>query len=134
MDQLQIDEIVQRIDSSFGKEPPFSARALTEDDLETLERVFGDVGYQDYLEDQANRQIIRVYLTNAVILGFLPEQRIDNYSSQVESNDGRAALSLHMLMNSVEDADKLPLEPRLEELKPARPGPGSPPHLQVVRT
>ncbi len=134
MDQLQIDEIVERIDSSFGKEPPFSARALTEDDLETLERVFGDVGYQDYLEDQANRKIIRVYLTNAAILGVLPEQRIDNYSSQVESNEGRAALSLHMLMNSVEDADKLPLEPRLEELKSARPGPGSPPNLHVVRT
>jgi hypothetical protein len=134
VDQLQIDEIVQRIDSSFGKEPPFSARALTEDDLATLERVFGDVGYQDYLEDQANRQIIRVYLTNAVILGFLPEQRIDKYSSQVESNEGRAALSLHMLMNSVEDASTLPQEPRLEELKPTRPGPGCPPHLQVVRT
>ena len=103
-------------------------------DLATLERVFGDVGYQDYLEDQANRQIIRVYLTNAVILGFLPEQRIDKYSSQVESNEGRAALSLHMLMNSVEDASTLPLEPRLEELKPARPGPGCAPHLQVVRT
>jgi hypothetical protein len=134
VDQLRIDEIVQRIDSSFGEEPPFSARALTEDDLETLERVFGDVGYQDYLEDQANRQIIRVYLTNAAILGVLPEQRIDNYSSQVESNEGRAALSLHMLMNSVEDADRLPLEPRLEELKSARSGPGSPPNLRVVRT
>ena len=134
MDQLQIDEIVQRIDSSFGKEPTFSARALTEQDLEALERVFGDVGYQDYLDDQANRQIIRTYLTNAVILGFLPEQRIDNYSRQVESNEGRAALSLHILMNSVEDAGKLSVEPRLEELKPGRPGPDSSPYLQVVRT
>jgi hypothetical protein len=133
LDQLQIDNIVQKIDCSFGEELPFSDRKLTENDVQVLQQVFGDGGYQDYLDDQANRQIIRVFLTNAVILGFLPEQRINAYSHQVESREGRAALSLHILMTSVEDADTLPIEPEPEALKNLRPEPGSPPHLRVIR-
>ena len=133
LDQLQIDNIVQKIDSSFGEELPFSDRALTETDVQVLQQVFGDGGYQDYLDDQANRQIIRVFLTNAVILGFLPEQRINAYSHQVKSREGRAALSLHILMTSVEDADTLPIEPEPESLKNLRAEPGSPPHLRVIR-
>ncbi|MEH6589342.1 MAG: hypothetical protein V7746_03740 [Halioglobus sp.] len=130
MDQLRIDEIVQRIDSSLGEELPFSARALPQQDLAVLQRLFGDTGYQDYLDDQTNRQIIRVYLTNAVVLGYLPEKKIEAYSQQVETREGRAALSLHILMSSVEDAADLPVT---EELQKLRPEPGSPPHLTVIR-
>lgn len=134
MDQLNIDRIVEQIDSSLGEELPFSARSLTEADIAVLRRVFGDVGYQDYLDDQANRQIIRTYLTNAVIMGFLPESRIDTYSQQVETSAGRAALSLHILMNSVEDAANLPLDSGPEQLKSLHLEPGSPPHLRIIRT
>jgi hypothetical protein len=130
VDQLRIDEIVQRIDSSLGQELPFSARALSQEDLAVLQRLFGDVGYQDYLDDQTNRQIIRVYLTNAVVLGYLPEKKIEVYSRQVETREGRAALSLHILMNSVEDAANLPVN---EELQNLHAEPGSPPHLTVIR-
>lgn len=132
MDQLQIDNIVRRIDRSFGEELPFIARALTETDIEVLQRIFGDEGYQRYLDDQANRQIIRVYLTNAIILGFIPESRIDTYAHQVETSEGRAALSLHMLMSSVEEAANLPVDPEPEELKSLRPEPDSPPHLRII--
>jgi hypothetical protein len=130
VDQLRIDEIVQRIDSSLGQELPFSARTLSQEDLAVLRRLFGDVGYQDYLDDQTNRQIIRVYLTNAVVLGYLPEKKIEAYSRQVETREGRAALSLHILMSSVEDAANLPMN---EELQNLHPEPGSPPHLTVIR-
>ena len=132
MDQLQIDNIVQRIERSFGEELPFSARVMTETDLEVLQRVFGDEGFQDYLDDQTNRQIIRVYLTNAIILGFIPESRIDDYAHQVETREGRAALSLHMLMSSVEEAGNLPVSLEPEELKSLRPDPDSPPHLRII--
>lgn len=132
MDQLQIDNIVRRIDRSFGEELPFIARALSETDIEVLHRIFGDEGYQKYLDDQANRQIIRVYLTNAIILGFIPESRIDAYAHQVETSEGRAALSLHMLMSSVEEAGNLPVDPEPEELKSLRPDPDSPPHLRII--
>ncbi|MFK8047240.1 MAG: hypothetical protein AB8B81_02280 [Halioglobus sp.] len=134
MDQLQIDDIVRRIDGSFGEELPFSGRALTENDIEVLQRIFGDGGFQDYLDDQANRQIIRVYLTNAIILGFLPEMQVEDYSHQIESREGRAALSLHILMNSVEDAHTLPVETDPENLKKLRAERGSPPHLRVIRS
>jgi hypothetical protein len=134
VDQLHINEIVEQIDVSFGKELAFSARALTETDIDVLQRAFGDVGYLDYLDDQANRQIIRMYLTNAVILGFLPKKRLEAYSRLIATKEGRSALSLHFLMNSVEDADKLPLDPEPEKLSNLRPEPGSPPHLRVIRS
>ncbi|MEH6580638.1 MAG: hypothetical protein V7754_01790 [Halioglobus sp.] len=133
MDQLKIDELIERIDHSLGEELPFSARRLTPTDTEVLQRVFGDLGYQDYLDDQANRQIIRIYLTNAVILGFLPERRIDAYSKQVGTREGRAALSLHILMSSVEDAANIPLDLEPENLKSLLPEPGSPPDLKLIR-
>jgi len=133
VDQLQIDDIVRRIDGSFGEELPFSGRALTENDIEVLQRIFGDGGFQDYLDDQANRQIIRVYLTNAIILGFLPEMQVADYSRQIETREGRAALALHILMSSVEDAHTLPVEAEPESLKTLHPERGSPPHLRVIR-
>ena len=132
MEQLHINEIVQRIDNSFGEELPFSGRGLTAADIDVLQRVFGDAGYQSYQDDQTNRQIIRVYLTNAVVLGFLQESQIDNYTPQLATPEGRAALSLHALMSSVEEAANLPVDPEPERLKSLRPEPGSPPHLQVV--
>lgn len=133
VDQLQIDDIVRRIDGSFGEELPFSGRALTEKDIEVLQRIFGDGGFQDYLDDQTNRQIIRVYLTNAIILGFLPEMQVEVYTRQIETREGRAALSLHILMHSVEDAHTLPVEPEPESLNNLRPERGSPPHFRVIR-
>jgi hypothetical protein len=132
VEQLQINEIVERIDESFGEELPFSDRGLTAVDVEALERVFGDAGYQEYQDDQTNRHIIRVYLTNAVLLGFLPQSGIAAYSGQLETQEGRAALSLHVLMNSVEDAANLPFDPEPEKLTSLRAEAGSPPHLHVV--
>ncbi len=132
MNQTQIEEIVQHIDSSFGQELPLSTRPLAEADLQLLQRLFGDAGHQSYQDDQSNRQIIRTYLTNAVILGCLAQDRIADYSQQMETQEGRAALSLHMLMSSVEDAEKLPQEVESLHLKRLHPEPGSPPHLQIV--
>ena len=132
MDQLHIDKIVHRIDHFFGDEPPFCAGVLSQLDVEVLQRVFGDLGYQDYLDDQTNRQIIRVYLTNALILGHLPGKRIEAYSRHMETKEGRAALSLHILMNSVEEADRLPQQLEPEELQRLRPAADAPPHLQLI--
>ena len=66
---LQLDEITRRINLAFGEDLPFSRAELVEDDLQALERVFGDEGYQQFLQDQVNRQIIRDYLINAILLG-----------------------------------------------------------------
>jgi hypothetical protein len=132
VNQTQIEEILQHIDNSFGQELPLSTRPLVEADLQLLQRLFGDAGHQSYQDDQSNRQIIRTYLTNAVILGCLAQNRIVDYSQQMETQEGRAALSLHILMSSVEDAEKLPQEVESLRLKSLLPEPGSPPHLQIV--
>ena len=129
---MQLDEIIERIESAFGQSLPFSERPLVEEDLEVLQRVFGDEGYQSYLQDQVNRQIIRDYLTNAVLLGVLSEGRLAAFADQVATEQGRAALSLHMLMSSVEDADDLPVNGSFEVLEMLQPVPGSPPHMKLV--
>ena len=134
MNQLQLDEIVGRIDGAFGEELPFSDRALTDQDRDLLRQVFGDGGYQDYLHDQVNRQIIRDYLTNAVMLGFLPEQGLASLGQLVATVEGRASLSLHMLMNSVEQAAELLAEPAPERLKKLKSGADLPPYIKLIRS
>ena len=66
-------------------------------------------------------------------IGFLPEMQVEVYTRQIETREGRAALSLHILMHSVEDAHTLPVEPEPESLNNLRPERGSPPHLRVIR-
>ena len=134
MNQLQLDQIVGRIDDAFGDELPFSDRTLTTQDRDLLLQVFGDGGYQDYLHDQVNRQIIRDYLTNAVMLGFLPEQQLAGVERLVASVEGRASLSLHMLMNSVEQAAELLAEPKPECLKKLKSGVDLPPYIKLIRS
>lgn len=133
MNPLELNDIIDRIDGAFGAELPFSQQALTEEDRYALARVFGDSGYQDYLQDQVNRQIIRDYLTNALILGYITEDGLESVAEQLASESGRATLSLHMLMRSVEEAADLPLGPAPEPLKPLRPDDSSPPHFRLVR-
>jgi len=131
---LHLDDIIERIEHAFGEAPPFSDRPLVEQDVEALERVFGDKGYQAYLQDQVNRQVIRHYLTNAVMLGFLGEERLAAFGSQVATSEGRATLSLHMLMSSVEDASDLLLSrgAEVEVLEPLKPASGSRSHMKLV--
>ena len=62
---MQLDEIVNWINAAFGEVTPRPAYS----DVEALKKIFGNSGYQRYLQDQGNRQIIRDYLTNAVVLG-----------------------------------------------------------------
>ncbi|MEM1155238.1 MAG: hypothetical protein AAGI44_13960, partial [Pseudomonadota bacterium] len=104
MEQLHLDRLVEQLDDAFGHELPFSSGELSVEQMDTLKEVFGDHGYQAYLQDQINRQIIRDFLVNAVMLGFLEESAVEALSGQVASREGRAALSLHMLMSSVEQA------------------------------
>ena len=129
---MLIDQLTSRIDAAFGTELPFSDRALTGDDIAALERVFGDAGYQHYLQDQVNRQIIRDYLVNAVRLNYIPEDALPRITRQASTAEGRAALSLYMLVMSVEQAAEL-LAGDAPPLRELRPEPGSTPHLNLIK-
>lgn len=133
MNQLQLDQIVEHIDDAFGEELPFSGRDLNTQDRDVLERVFGDQGYQSYLQDQVNRQIIRDYLTNAVVLGYVTEHRISGFARQLGTREERAALSLHMLMCAVEQAGELLATDDSQGLTILKPKPGAPPHMTLIR-
>ena len=126
---MHLDEIVSWIDAAFGDVSP----APQNPDEETLKRIFGDRGYQRYLQDQVNRQIIRDYLTNAVVLGVIPIGGLAAFASQIVSEEGRATLALYMLMSSVEEAKDLPpVSTDVEVLKPLKPVPGNHPHIKLV--
>lgn len=126
---MQLDEIVNWIDAAFGEITPRPAYS----DMEALKKIFGDSGYQRYLQDQGNRQIIRDYLTNAVVLGVITAGGLAAFASQVVSEDGRATLALYMLMSSVEEAKDLPaINGDIEVLKPLKPAPGAHPHIKLV--
>ena len=129
---LHLDKILELIDRAFGEEMPFSEQSLAAEDREVLDRIFGDRGYQRYLQDQVNRQIIRDYLTNAVVLGHLSEQALEKVSRQIGTMDGRSAMSLHMLMSSIERASDLTDASPEDVLKALEPDADAPPHIRLV--
>ncbi len=133
MEQLQLDRLVELLEGAFGEELPFSSGDLSSGQIEVLRQVFGDDGYQSYLQDQVNRQIIRDFTVNAVMLGILPEQSIAGISRQVATREGRAALSLHMLMSSVEQAVELVAPQEPEQLSRLKPGLKLPPYMKLIR-
>ena len=134
MKQLYLDEVVQRIEHAFGEELPITDQSLSEAEREILQRVLKNSAYDAFLQDQINRQIIRDYLVNAVMLGCISDESFSALSRQAVSCEGRSSLSLHMLMNSVEAANEIPRESDSEGLKALRPVPGSPPHMVIVRS
>ncbi len=126
---LHLDEIVNWIDSAFGEELPAAAG----EDVEAMTRIVGTAGFQRYFKDQVNRQIIRDYLTNAVVLGEITEGGLAAFASQMVSEESRAALALFMLMSSVEEAGDLPVASGdLEVLKPLAPVAKPRPHIKLV--
>jgi len=131
---LRLDKLVDQIDTAFGETPPFTSEGLADNDRDVLLRVFGDEGYQLYLQDQVNRQIIRDYLTNAVVLGFIPEPDRAQLEAMVGDQETRASLSLHMLMSSVEQAAELLANGVPARLKLLEADPDSPPHIHLIRS
>ena len=126
---MHLDEIAGWINSAFGDISPRPAPA----DEDALQRIFGDAGFQRYLKDQVNRQIIRDYLTNAVVLGEIPQAGLAAFAAQMASEDSRATLALFMLMSSIEEAKDLPVESSdVEELKPLASAPKQPPYIKLV--
>lgn len=133
MKSLQLEKLVQRIDNSFGEELAFSRDSLSDEDLAVLHRLFGDSGFQRFLQDQVSRQVIRDYTVNAIRLGYLKEADLEALGAAVATVEGRSALSLQMLMSAVEEAPLLCGEGALEALKLLKPGPDSPPHMEIVQ-
>ena len=132
MNPLHLNEVVQRIEQLFGEDRPFTDSSLSETDSEVVARVFQLGACQAYIEDQLSRRIIRGYLVNAVMLGCISDAKFSALSKQADTSEGRAVLSLHMLMNSVEAANDIPAETGLGALTELRPMAGAAPHMEIV--
>lgn len=131
-DQLQMNEMLADLEQAFGPELPFTDAPLEERDLAALGRLFGDDGYQQYLQDQINRQVIRDYLLNARVLGYIDDEHVAVLMHRAVSCEGRAVLALHMVMRSIEDAWDLADECSSGNLQVLRPVAGSPPQLELI--
>ena len=125
---MQLDDIVDWIDGKFGDSTP----RVTASDMDRLQKILGGSGYQSYLQDQVNRQIIRDYLLNAVVLGVISEEDLQVMAPQLEDEEGRATMALYMLMSSVEDARELPaITGDMVQLKPLNPELEPPPYIKL---
>lgn len=125
---MHLDEIISWINGAFGEES--TGQETT--DIEALRKILGDNDYQRYLQDQVNRQIIRDYLVNALVLGVITEGGLPAFAASIKTEEGRATMALYMLMSSVEDARDLPaLEARIKPLQPAA---DPHPHIKLVPT
>ena len=131
---MQLEQLVARIDRALGEELPATSQRLTDGEEQALHKVFGDPAFQDYLQDQVNRQIIRDYLTNAVVLGFLPLDALEPLDGQLSTPEARASMSLHMLMSAVEQAAELLADGVPPQLEPLQTGEDTPPHIHLVRS
>ena len=131
-DELQMNEMLDDLEQAFGPELPFTDAVLQEEDLAVLGRLFGDDGYQEYLQDQINRQVIRDYLLNARVLAYIDDEHVAVLMHRAASREGRAVLALHMVMRSVEEAWDLADECSSGNLQVLRPVAGSPPQLELI--
>jgi hypothetical protein len=128
---LHLDEIINWIDGAFGDDTPADETI----GVAAVKEILGDSGYQRYLQDQVNRQIIRDYLVNALVLGIITRGGLPAFARQISTEEGRATMALYMLMSAVEDARDLPaLDSRIEPLKPLKPGEDEHPHIKLVPT
>jgi hypothetical protein len=132
VNELQLNELVHRIEDSFGKELPMTGNPVSPVEQEILDRLVRDEAYQAHVQDQFNRQVIRDYLVNAVVLGAITDEHFSVLSKLAQSIEGRSSLSLYMLMSSVDAANELLPDVNVEGLKELRPQPGSPPHMVIV--
>jgi hypothetical protein len=129
---IPLDRLLERLERAFGEELSFAGRDLAAEEVAALQRVFADEGYQVYLQDQVNRQIIRDYLINAVMLGYIPEQELERIAPWMTSAEGRATLSLHMLMSAVEQAGELVAGAAPEPLRRLKADSERAPHLKLI--
>jgi hypothetical protein len=126
---LQLDDIVDWIDGTFGDSTP----RVSASEMDSLQKILGGNGYQSYLQDQVNRQIIRDYLLNAVVLGVISDEDLQVMAPPLESEEGRATMALYMLMSSVEDARELPaITGDMAQLKPLNLESEPPPYIKLV--
>ncbi len=131
---LDLNQLVTRIDAALGDNLPVLAETPDEPLRSTLEALFNDDTYQQYLQDQVNRQIIRDYLVNAVILGLVPGDEAEALCTQLRSPEARASMSLHMLMSAIEQAPELLAQGVPAPLEPLQATPDSPPHIHLVHS
>lgn len=131
---MQLNSVMERIDCAFGEDEPFTREPLKEAERNTLSRVFGDFGYQRYLQDQISRQVIRDYLANAVLLGHLSEQELDSCSPLLATCESRGELALQMIVASVEQARELLDHPEPRKLIPLLSHSQRPSYIRLIQS
>ena len=68
MNEIHLDDVVERINRAFGEDLPLTAGTSGEAEREALQRALDNREFDAWMQDQINRQVIRDYLANATSL------------------------------------------------------------------
>lgn len=103
-EKINISAIRKKIDSEIGE----STLNIPGVDKELVNQVLNSAPYQDYLQDQIYRWVIRAYFVNAQVQGYISEPQMNAYLNQAKTAEGREQLAASILLSSVPGADNLP--------------------------
>lgn len=103
MEQHNISALKKQIDSVFGEE----TLMIPGIDQEHIDQIKNSDEFIKYSEDQVFRWLIRGYLINAEIQGYLSQEKKNEYLLKAETVDGRKYLAAAILFVGVPFADSL---------------------------
>ena len=104
---MQLDKIANQITVALGNDLPFMDREPSGAERECLDGVFGDSGFQAYMEDQINRRMITDYLMNAMLQGYIDHFQLAHVLEYCRTPEDRVGVAIQMLMASVTEASSI---------------------------
>ena len=102
-----LNAVSEKIDEAFGRPPAFTSQPLSQADISVLDRIFGDVGYAVYADDEINRSVIKNFLINALLQGHLEDEGLELALAAVATPQHRSEMALKMIVHGIGDAEAL---------------------------
>jgi len=124
IEKINISEIRERIDSQIAR----CELAIPGLEKEAIEAVLDSEQFNDYLQDQIYRWVIRAYLVNSKLQEYINDEQFEDYIQQATTEQGREQLAASILLSAVPLADSLP---QLQYMS-VDSEENSKPHLSVV--
>lgn len=124
IETINISEIRKQIDEQIG----VSALNVPGVNKELVNAVLNSGPFEEYLQDQIYRWVIRAYLVNAKLQEYITEEQFQAYIEQAKTEQGREQLAASIILSSVPMAEELPQFQYIS----VEPDEQTEPHLTVV--
>lgn len=104
IESINISDIRSRIDSQLGA----CELNIPGIDKEKIDTVINSDQFDNYLQDQIYRWVIKAYLVNAKLQDYINDELFEEYIKQAKTEQGREQLAASILLSAVPLADSLP--------------------------